>query len=184
MKRSWLAIGLAAGALHASAQPQGPMPTPPLGERQALFATSLFGRACVGTAGDPRQVEAAAGKLGLKPMARDEAVRFVGRQGGTAWALEVQGGQFVVSVRSDRVCTVYARRVDADALLREAVAMLPAATGGFEVVKEDSLVASSASNISTFLVRRDGKLFATWIVNTSTLPDAFYQGALSLKMSR
>jgi len=159
-----------------------PLASRPLGEQQAAFTMKMFLDVCVTPNGDKQLTKAQAERFGLRPLIAEVASRFTGSAGGQAWSAKISAGMWALALAEDGVCTVYAQKVDAIALQREVTSWLPTPTSGLEVKAE--LPTDSANGLRTmaYQIRRGQQPLAAWVLSTSTMEDAFFQGAISLKV--
>lgn len=165
-----------------SALASEPLATPSLGEQQAAFTMKMFLDLCVSTRGEPQWVKAQAERLGFRPLLAEAAYRFTGPTGGQAWSVKVTGGIWALALAQNAVCTVYAQKVDAVALQKAVASWLPRPESGFATIAEPATTSASGLRTIAYQIRRDQQAFAAWVLSTSTMDDAFFQGAISLKM--
>lgn len=180
-KAVWMAVSLLPlGAL--AVEPE--LPPASLGEQQAEFTVRMFMNLCMSTHGEPDAVKDQAERLGFRPLLPEAASRFTGSSGGRAWSVQVTGGTWAVASGAEQVCTVYARRVDAAALRKRLVSWLPPSGSGFQTEEESHPVSDPPLNTVSYRIRRGEQPFAAWVLSTSTSEEAFFQGAVSLRMAR
>lgn len=153
----------------------------PLGEQQAAFTMKMFLDLCVSTRGEPQWVKTQAEHLGFRPLPADAASRFAGSSG-QAWSVKITGGIWALALAENGVCTVYAQKVDAVALQKVVASWVPS-DSGFETEAEPATTSASGLRTMTYQIRRDQQAFAAWVLSTSAMDDAFFQGAISLKMA-
>lgn len=83
------------------------------------FALRLFTLGCVTRVRAPAEVAAFAQQTGMPPIKMPYARMFFEGQRGAAWSASNHWGRFVLALRQDGSCALYARRLNADALARE-----------------------------------------------------------------
>jgi hypothetical protein len=180
MKIPVIALGF---LFMGSAIASEPLSSRPLGEQQAAFTIKMFLDLCVSTRGEKQWVKAQAERLGFRPLIADAANRFTGSSGGQAWSVKITGGIWALALAENGVCTVYAQKVDAVALQREVAFWVPPPSSGFETEAEPATTSASGLRTMAYQIRRGKQSFAAWVLSTSTMDDAFFQGAISLKMA-
>ena len=97
-------------------------------ERQAQFANQLFIDACLAHLGDRKAIVRWARKQGLGRTAPDFARATLQDEPGEVWSAANDVGEFVVLVKANGNCEVWARRADAKAATRIFEAGLQGAT--------------------------------------------------------
>jgi hypothetical protein len=143
----------------------------------------MFLDLCVSTRGEQQWVKAQAERLGFRPLLAEAANRFTGQSGGQAWSVKITGGIWALALAENGVCTVYAQKVDAVALQKVVASWVPPPDSGFETKAEPATTSASGLRTMVYQIRRGQQAFAAWVLSTSTTDDAFFQGAISLKMA-
>jgi hypothetical protein len=184
MKPAITAFVLSLLATAASAAGESPSAAAPAGDLQAEFTMRMFMQLCMTTGGERTLVAAEADKLGFRKLAPEAASRFAGSNGGEAWGVQVTGGFFALALDTTGVCTVYARRLDADAFRRTVTSWLPPSSAGFETEAGPSTTGADGLKTTVYQIRRGGRPFAAWVVSASAAEDAFFQGAVSMRRAR
>jgi hypothetical protein len=142
----------------------------------------MFLDLCVSTRGEQQWVKVQAERQGFRPLLAEAANRFTGPSGGEAWSVKISGGIWALALAENGICTVYAQKVDAAALQRVVGSWVPPPDSGFRTEVEPATTSASGMQTVVYKIRRGQQAFAAWVLSKSTKDDAFFQGAISLKM--
>ncbi|TFZ08368.1 NMCC_0638 family (lipo)protein [Ramlibacter humi] len=174
------ALLFATAAYAADAEP--PASTP--GEQQALYTMRMFMDLCLTPQADPQKVGEQAEKTGFRPLRPEAAKRFLGNAEGRAWAVQLAVGDWALTLDRQGVCTVWARKVDAKALEEVVSSWLPSRSTGFETEPGQPTTTPNGLRTVVYSVHRGPAPYASWVLSTSPVDGAFFQGAVSLRMAK
>ena len=73
---------------------------------------ALFASTCMQHFHSPDKLRASMQREGIEPLTGDQAEFFLGGKPGSAWLLLTSGTRYVVSLRDDSVCAVFAQQAD------------------------------------------------------------------------
>lgn len=153
----------------------------------ALYAISLFGEGCFKTSGKPEEVSAWAKKAGLTELSETDRKSFLAGRSGKAWAPDNTAGNFVISVADNGFCTVYAYKVNAQALKELYLGFLPGPATKLTVEKKIDGVKKTPKGDLYTLAHEIGQPEApfriTTALSTSDNDQAPMQGILSLSVT-
>ncbi|MES2412661.1 MAG: hypothetical protein V4614_02585 [Pseudomonadota bacterium] len=150
----------------------------------AESAMGMFLRLCMRTGAQPALVRTEAAAMGFAVLPANDASRFTGPTGGTAWSVQLKnGGQFALALDGEGVCSVYVRRVSDKALQKEASAWLPPVDSGYQALTSPP-VSKDGLDTTSWVILRDKKPFARWVLSTTAAADAPFQGVISLRMEK
>jgi hypothetical protein len=100
---SVLAIALLSFSLSASAG------DPPLREK---YAVDWFAESCINNAGKNERIADWALSRGLPPLTDEATHAFLLGSAGQGWAATYDSGEYVIVMRADGLCTLFARRAE------------------------------------------------------------------------
>lgn len=174
-----LLIAAALGLLAHGALAQEP-------DRKPEFFAKLYAQTCMKHFGKPDALRNELNANKLPELPPQKAKAFLAGSPGTAWLIPNPVGDFVVSIRSDNVCAVYARRVEAaevERLFRDLVSKSPAPLVSERLRDENSNSANGPTHtVSYAWFRPQAKQKLLFTLTTATSPSAQLQAMASLAM--
>lgn len=165
-------------SLHASGQEP---------DRKPEFFAKLYAQTCMKHFGKPDALrnELTTNKLLELPPQKAEA--FLAGSPGTAWAIPSPLGEFVVSLRRDNVCAVYARRAETTEVERRFVDLVSKSPPPLVVEKLRDERSGSPNGpthtISYAWFRPQAKPKLLFTLTTAASPTAQIQAMASLAMA-
>lgn len=133
-------------------------------------AIQLFLEACAVTYAHEAAVEKVVAEKGFQEMAGTDALRYLARNPGRAWAGEIDTGRYAVTLQPNGLCTVFVHSGDATQLQAAVEAWLPPAATGVKVTKQD--LGASGSLHTTAYELRGGKVRERWVITLSDEPNS------------
>lgn len=149
--------------------------------------TALFSATCVRHFYALDKLGAALAASRATALAGADAIPFLGGVRGAAWALRVPSGHFVVALRTDRVCSVFAHRAPAAAVERSFEALVSASPGHLVAEKLDSdpgANSGTARTVAWSWSRPDDDLSIVFALTTSQDEAASIQAMASISLAR
>lgn len=94
------------------------------GDKNAAFFANIYSGTCLKFAGKPAELRTELDTNKQPQLPADKAKAFLVGHPGTAWLIANPGGSFVVSLRDDNVCAVYAQRANATEVEKRFIALV------------------------------------------------------------
>ena len=111
--------------------------------------TALFSTSCVRHFYALDKLAAALAASAATALDGQDAAPFLGRASGAAWAVRGPSGRYVVAIRADRVCAVFAHRASAAAVENSFLALVAASPGPLVAEEIDGGAAPDGGTVRT-----------------------------------
>lgn len=155
-------------------------------EHQAEFFANLYAKTCIKHFGKPDALRNELTTNKLPTLPAKLAPIFLGGMSGTAWNLSNSVGNFVVSLRADNTCAVFARRADPVAVEKRFIEIVSVSPSPLVAEKrKDERVNSPQGpmrSISYVWFRPGAKQKLHFLLSTSSSPAASLQAMATLGM--
>ena len=155
-------------------------------DRKPEFFAKLYAKTCMKHFGKPDGLRNELTENKLPELPPQKAQAFLAGAPGTAWLIPNPVGDFVVSLRNDNVCAVFARRAEATEVERrfsDLVSKSPPPLVSEKLRDDRSNSANGATHtISYAWFRPQAKQKLLFTLTTATSPSAQLQAMASLAM--
>jgi hypothetical protein len=148
--------------------------------------TALFSSSCVRHFYALDKLAAALASSQATALDGVDAAPFLGGASGAAWALRAPSGRYVVAIRTDRVCAVFAHRARATAVEESFAALATASPAPLVAEKLDSSAGPNDQTSRTLAwswSRAGDGSSLVFALTTSTDPTATIQAMASISLA-
>lgn len=179
-----IAALVASGGILIARPSTAGTPPAPSASLQALASkfVSLFHDSCMVYMGQDQSLNATLGSHGFKILPADAAADFLQGVTGLAWTAPRRVGEFVVALRDDGSCAVFARKVGEADVQAQFDEMTRATASPLPVVRQPDRVESSSDgpfNVRTYLQGRPGSTSAIQLTLETNASAAAHQQAIA-----
>jgi hypothetical protein len=148
----------------------------------------LFATACMKHFFSPDELRKKMTEQRAEVLESGPATFFLGKLPGTAWAITIESAKYVISLRDDKTCSVYARRAEAKSVQRGFVSLVSTAPKPFSATKSDEPFAESndsrTKTIEYSWVQPDDKPALAFTLITSENINAPNQAMASMALAK
>lgn len=148
--------------------------------------TSLFALTCMQYFHTPEKLKGMMGEQHAITLEADKARFFLGGKEGDAWAVQSSGRRYVVSLRRDGICAVFAQQADAEAVQAGFEAMVGHAPAPLVAYRKDGGGPNSEQVHTTSYAwhRPQDASELLFTATTSTDPQINVQAMISVGLAR
>jgi hypothetical protein len=123
------------------------LPAWPLGSNDSDSFTTLFAYTCMKNFYAHDQLRAEMAKSNSTALPQDRAAFFLNGAPGTAWAVLEGGQRYVVVLRDDAICAVYAQHAPVEVVQKNFIALVSSSPAPLVAEKLDSATAGPNSDV-------------------------------------